>query len=370
MRVLIISGQSSTLQNATALATACHAAASGLRVLVVGMGPTGLLGELLGQSLGSRPQELSANLAAMELDALDEFYQRWDMLRNDPKYGISGRLKEIQPDELPSFPSMDEMASLIVCDRAVQTDKFDLLVFGGSSIESLLRGVTMREMVRWLIRLISGLKRGPGMSKGSEEAAMMPASLLNAMPSAGLMQELRTALEHFGVWFQDQANSRVRLVYQADEMSLPMMRFAMSGLGLYGMHVDTIFSRGEQENINAEVRQKFDSLITPSTIELTPTDMDGWTERGKQMYAQRSEGLGLPNDVMTKPPKFVEQKEIQLHIPMMDAKTLDIGVASEEIVVRIGPFRRHLLMAGMEKGGRLRAKVEGETLRLWVETDS
>jgi hypothetical protein len=46
---------------------------------------------------------------------------------------------------------------------------------------------------------------------------------------------------------------------------------------------------------------------------------------------------------------------------------LDIAVANEEVVIRLGQLRRHVLLPGLSEGGRLRARVEGETLRLWVE---
>ena len=62
-----------------------------------------------------------------------------------------------------------------------------------------------------------------------------------------------------------------------------------------------------------------------------------------------------------------EEREVQLAIPFLDPQQLDIAVASEEVVVRLGQQRRHVLLPGLVEGGRLRARVEGEILRLWVE---
>ncbi|HMQ35007.1 MAG TPA: ATPase, partial [Chloroflexaceae bacterium] len=62
------------------------------------------------------------------------------------------------------------------------------------------------------------------------------------------------------------------------------------------------------------------------------------------------------------------EREVRLAIPFLDAKLLDIALASEEVVVRHGQLRRHVLLPGLVSGGRLRAKVDpDEVLRLWVE---
>jgi hypothetical protein len=63
----------------------------------------------------------------------------------------------------------------------------------------------------------------------------------------------------------------------------------------------------------------------------------------------------------------VGEREVRLYIPFMDPKRLDLALVSEEVVVRLGEQRRHILLPGIAEGGRLRARVEGEILRLWVE---
>jgi anion-transporting ArsA/GET3 family ATPase len=372
MHILIMSGQSSVVQNATALATGCHAAKQGLRVLVVGTGPIGTLSALAGEELSYRPTELSPNLHAMELVTLEEFNQRWEMLCNDPKFGLSARLRDVQKDEIPSFPGMDEIASLIVADRAGASGKFDLVIFGGTTIDGLLRGFTMRETIRWLTRLVCGLSRGPGNSRASQEDALMPMSIINALGSTALMQDIRVALERYSLWFDSRIGTRVRLILPPEEMNMAYIRHVLNGFGLYHMEVDNIMVRGDVSQVSEDVQHAVGSLLMPSSIETSPVSIDEWAERGAALY-QREQGLGLPPKSEQKidiPPQAFEQSEVKLHIPLIDSKELDIGIASGEIVVRIGQFRRHLLISGIEEGGRLRAKVDGDILRLWVDTEA
>jgi anion-transporting ArsA/GET3 family ATPase len=359
------------LQNAAALATASHAAAEGKRVLVVGTGPVGLLSHLLERSpqepLPSRPQSIAPNLDAMEMVAVDEFNRGWETLCNSSSVNIPNRLLHLEKDELPSFPGMEEVATLLVVDQVGQAGNYDLVVFGGTTIDSLLRGISLRETVRWFVRLVGGLDRGPGRSQRSLDAALLPISLLSAS-TYSLLQDVRLVLEQYANWLTASAGTRIRLALSTTDMSLPMMRYALGGSGLYGLSVDTIFTHGDTETIEPAVRDHLTSLLLPIPFSPTPTDVAGWAERGATLYGSRAEGLALPEQATSGPPPLTSGKDVRLHIPFLDRKSLDIGVASEEVIVRMGPFRRHLLVPGMEQeGGRLRARTEGEWLHLWVE---
>lgn len=370
MHTLFFSGQSSILQNAAALATACHAAEQGLRVLLIGTGAPGLLSELTQQSITSSPESIGTNLSVMELVTLDEFDKRWEFLKSEPRYGITGRVNEIQADEIPSFPAMDEIASLIVVEREALTGSYDLIIFGGTTLDSLLRGITMRDMIRWIVRLVSGLDRGPGASITSQNTAILPGNILNTLSSAGLLQDLRVALEKSHTWFNGSIGTRVRLIFPADELTTAMLRYALNGFGLYGMDVDTVIARGDTLHLDSAVQSALESRLVTHTLPITPANISEWAARGKQLYAHRSGDMGLPQqeEPTPIPPPIIERNEVRLTIPLLNSKSLDIAVASEEVIVRIGAFRRHLLVSGMERGGKLRAKIEGETLRLWVES--
>lgn len=375
MHLLIVSGPTSTFQNSIALATASHAAARGMRVLLVGSGPAGLLAHLCGsQAIATFPQRLSDNLDAMELVALDEFGRGWETLESDPTLNIPSRLRRLGKDELPAFPGMDEVGAMVAFDRAARSGSYDLVVSGGPTIDSLLRGLSIRDTVRWLVRLVAGLDRGPGKSFSSQEAALIPLSVFSASASS-LLQDLRVQLERYGTWFEAGTGTRVRLAMPAEEMLLPVLRHTLGGLGLYGLAVDTLFVRGSDpardplDTIDPAVRQVSGARLVPVGLPLTPASLEDWAVRGAAIYKDAPDGVGLPEqETPTEiPPPLVERREVRLHIPFLNSKALSIGIAREEVIVRMGQFRRHLLIAGVERGGNLRARAEGETLHVWVE---
>ncbi|NJP06000.1 MAG: ATPase [Chloroflexaceae bacterium] len=369
MQIVLISSHSKMLQCASALATACHAAASGLRVLLVSVGPTHMLGELLQQELGPRPKELDQNLAAMELVALDEIGQRWDTLRQGGRGGMPSNVRDVKSDELPTFSGMDLIALEMVADRAQQSGRFDLAIFDGPSTDSLLGEVIVSDMLRWLVRMIFGLDRGPGKSRKSQEMALLPTSLIPANTiGIGLLQDLRTALDRTRDRVLDSTSgTRVRLAVHAEELALTSVRQAMNGLGLFGFHVDMVLACGAADELDADTKTMFEPWLTLSPMTLSPTNQQGWAERGKALYANHSQGLSInPTETSQAIKPLEERREVTLHIPFLKPDALDILLSNEEIIVRLDQFRRNLLLPGIVEGGKLRAKVEGKTLRLWM----
>ncbi|NJN15898.1 MAG: ATPase [Oscillochloris sp.] len=366
MRILIYSSNNPIAQAAAACAAACHAARRGERVLLASSGPGHLIGALLGQNLSPRPLELESNLAAMEIGALEEVGARWDVVRPTLRSGIVARLRDLSGDELPSFPGMDAVSALLVADRARSTGQFDLVVLAGPAPDSLVRALTLPDVMRWLLRILFGLDRGPGKSRSSQETALIPAALIAPNMTAPL-QDVRVVLEEQRARLDPAAGALVRIVTTPIELRLPTLQTDLTGLGLYGLAVDELVVPGAPAEVPDEIRKLYGHEAGPSRPSLRigtlPTgiaDRDEWALRGAALYHD--------GPVISSPPRTNDNpRELRLVIPFLDPKSLDIAVANEEVVVRIGQFRRHLLLPGLLEGGKLRARVENEVLRLWVE---
>lgn len=369
MKLLVFSGFSQLQQSAAALAAACHAARRGQRVLLASVGPAHMAGALLGQSLGPRPLELEPNLAAMEISPIDEVGQRWDEVRPSLRTGLAARVRDIGPEELPAFPAMDAIGGLLVAEKARRTGRFDMVILDGPPADGLVRALTLPDVLRWFIRLVFGLDRGAGRSRSSQEAALIPATLIPSSTFAPL-QDLRVELETQRARFDASAGTRVRLVLSPDELMMPAVRSTLTALGLYGMTSDELVVVGERAAVSEEARVEFSHetsrarpLLRIGPLPTAPANRDAWALRGAALY---SDGEVFDPAASARPAG--SERELRLHIPFLDAKVLDIALASEEVVVRLGQLRRHVLLPGLTSGGRLRAKVDpDEVLRLWVE---
>lgn len=369
MKLLVFSGFSQLQQSAAALASACHAARRGQRVLLASVGPAHLAGALLGQSLGPRPLELEPHLAAMEISPLDEVGQRWDDLRPTLRSGLAARVRDIGPEEIPAFPGMDAIGGLLVAEKARRTGRFDLVVLDGPPPDGLVRALTLPDVLRWFIRLVFGLDRGPGRSRSSQEVALIPATLIPSSTFAPL-QDLRVELEAQRARLDAGTGTRVRLVLSPGELMMPGVRSTLTALGLYGMASDELVVAGERAAVSAEARSEFSHeasrarpLLRIGALPTEPAGRDAWALRGAALYDD-----GEVFDPAASARTAAGERELRLHIPFLDPKALDIALASEEVVVQLGQLRRHVLLPGLAAGGRLRAKVDpDEVLRLWVE---
>lgn len=367
MRILIFSAYNQIYQSAAALATACHAARRGTRVLLASSGPAHLIGAMLGQSLGPRPLELEPNLAAIEVGPVDELSTRWDQIRPTFRSGLAARLRDIGSDELPAFPGMEAVGALLVAERARKTGRFDLLVLDGPAPAALLNALTLPDALRWLTRLVFGLDRGAGRSRSSQEQAIVPAALI-APTAIAPLQDLRVVLEEQRASLEAVTGTRVRFVATADELRYPHLRAALTALGVYGLAADEIIVPAEPAQVDLEIRHAFSSEASPvrphlriGALPQAPGIVDDWALRGAALYRDGDVVSALP------PAPHHDPRELRLAIPFLDPKALDVAVASEEVVLRLGQIRRHVLLPGLIEGGRLRARVEGEVLRLWVE---
>ncbi len=367
MRILIFSAYNQVSQSAAALATAFHAARRGSRVLLASSGPAHLLGALLGQSLSSRPLELEPNLAAIEIAPVDELSGRWDQIRPTFRSGLAARLRDIGSDELPAFPGMDAVGALLVAERARKLGRFDLLVLDGPAPAALVNALTLPDALRWLTRLVFGLDRGPGRSRSSQEQAIVPSALIPPTATAPL-QDLRVVLEEQRATLDAGMGTRVRFVATPEELHYPHLRTTLTTLGVYGLAADEIIVPADPAQVTLDMRHEFSAEASPVRPHLrigalphTPGIADDWALRGAALYRDGAVLSELP------PAPHHDARELRLTIPFLDPKALDVAVASEEVVLRLGQIRRHLLLPGLIEGGRLRARVEGETLRLWVE---
>lgn len=369
MKLLAFSGFDQNEQSAAAVASACHAARRGERVLLASVGPAHLIGTLLGESLGPRPLELESHLAAMEINPVDEVGARWDDVRPTLRSGIAARLRDIGPEELPSFPGMDAIGGILVAEKARATGRFDTVILDGPNPDSLMRALTLPDLMRWFTRLIFGIDRGPGRSRVSQEQAIIPSALFPPSTIAPL-QDLRIYLEEQRASIEAETGARARLVVTPTELAMEHVRTTLTGLGLYGIAVDEILVVGERTEVGEEPHREFSpemSRARPSLrispLPTSPANRDTWALRGAALY---NDGEVFDPAASARPGPG--QGEVKLYIPFLEAKTLDIALASEEVVVRLGPLRRHILLPGIVSGGRLRAKVDpDEVLRFWVE---
>ncbi|RRR69982.1 MAG: chromosome partitioning protein [Candidatus Viridilinea halotolerans] len=368
MQTLIFTGPFGSNALATAL-TAAAAAAVDARVLMVSVGPSHPLATLVGKAPLPEPQALAPKLDLWCLEPLAGLNTIWEELRPSGGPALVG-------DELPIVPGIDIF--LAITQLAKLAQGYDLVCLDAGPPEVLLRALGIPDSFRWLVRLLIGLDRGPGRSSASVTQAVIPTALL-PIPGEwiGGVQEARAALERLRDAMVAPAATQVRYVLPPDRAGLAEARLNIAAFQLFGLAVERLIAGpllpvgtpglsalvDEQTAMISEAgtiwhgRPVYSMAATPM-----PLAVEQLTTLGTQLYGQASP---LPNPpppppITMRPPP---DAAIMLDLPGVPREALGLTLSGDELIVRIGPYRRHLLLPeGLRGMTAIRAARQGEQL--------
>lgn len=369
MQMLIFTGAESSATALTTAATAAAAARLGTRTLLASVGPAHSVPALRPHP---EPQPLAPNLDGWALDALGDLASFWNAVRARAGNGIAG----IAGDELPIIPGSDLF--LAVARLRQLGAPYELVCVDAGAHGALLRALAVPDTFRWSLRLLFGLDRGPGRSSASVARAMVPGSLL-PFEWLGQVQQARADLEQLRDATIDPTSTRVRYVVRPDATGLNDARIAVPALHLFGLAVETLilgpFLPADQvsgllSDLSAEQRQVRAETATvwPNhpllTFPLGPTPVTppAFAALGAAIYA---DGSPLPAADSAAPISVTGAPDpsMAISLPGLQREDLGLTLSGDELIVRAGPYRRHVLMPDALRGaGTIKATRQGDTL--------
>jgi anion-transporting ArsA/GET3 family ATPase len=289
---------------------------------------------------------------------------------------LFGILTQLSGDELPTLPGFDLLFGL---EYLVQqaAPEYDMVVVDAGQHDALLRALSVPDGFRWLLRLIFGLDRGPGRSTESLNNAIISANLL-PFEWIGRIQDVRVTLEKLRDDMVGPPRTTARYVLRPDSAALNEARLALPTLQLHGLAVDSVIAgpimpadvsdtmlraiAHQQQEIVNESKTIWKSLPMfhlPMTVPVT--GMDELVALGKELYGDRS-----PTETYdVSPPIEINNDErfIAFRLPGLNRGALNLTLTYDELVVRAGPYRRHILLPDWLRGNnKIKATREGDTL--------
>ena len=150
---------------------------------------------------------------------------------------MHGEMPPIAGDELPLPPGIEMLFGMLRLGELAA--RYDLVVLDGGAHDLLLRMLAIPDGLRWIIRLLLGLDRGPGRSSASVGRALLPTSF---MPTEmiGNTQELRVKIERLRALVTAPGASSAQFVLRPDRPALEEARMAIPALHLHGLAVGAI----------------------------------------------------------------------------------------------------------------------------------
>jgi arsenite-transporting ATPase len=362
MRILLFTGKGGVGKTTIAAATALRAAQAGHRTLITSTDPAHSLADSFDIALGDEVSEIRKNLWAEQIDAQSRLESNW---RDIQEYIISflnwAGIDAIEAEELSVIPGLDEIFSLTDVKRHVESGLFDLLVIDCAPTAETLRLLSLPEVMNWYIERIFPVER-------KVVKTIRPIlTRITTMPIAedrifAAVERLHRNLEGVGKLLRDEERASVRLVVNPEKMVIAEARRTYTYLSLFGYRVDAIVANriipgdvtdpyfGKWKEIQNEhlatIRESFQPVpvLTARLFEQEMVGFDLLKRMGDDVYEDTDETkvfhLDEPIRVQKRGPWYV----LSVQLPFTNRTQLDIHRKAEELVVRVGSYKRTLIL--------------------------
>jgi arsenite-transporting ATPase len=383
MRVLLFTGKGGVGKTTVAAATAVRSAATGQRTLVMSTDPAHSLGDSFELEIGSDPTQISDLLWAQQIDAQERLEDNWREIQD---YMIQlmnwAGTETIQAEELTVLPGLDEIFALIDVKTHVESGNYDVLVVDCAPTAETLRLLSLPDVMQWYIERIFPVERR------IVKTVRPIMSRMTTLPIAGdrvfdAIERLHRNLDAVKKILTDETTSSVRLVVNLERMVIAEARRTYTYLGLFGYRVDAVVVNrvlppdvtdpyfGKWKDIQAEhlatVRESFEPVPILSA-RLFDREMVGVSlleEMGTEVYGGLDAAEILYRDEPIRVRKRGTGYVMQIRLPFASRDDMDIHRRGEELFVRVGAYKRNLILPQTLKRMTVReANFAGDQLEI------
>jgi len=363
--ILVFTGSAGPGIATAAAATAVHAASQGRRTLLFSLAPAGVLGALLGVTIGIAPAEIAPKLDALALDGPADLATIWEQNRTR----MPSPLGQIAGDELPLLPGLEMLFGLLRLRELAP--RYDLVALDAGPHDLLLRALGLPDGLRWIIRQLFGLDRGPGRSSASVARAALPTSFMPADALAAI-QDIRVQAEQLR-GLLNAPGAAARYVLRPDLAALEEARLAIPAMHLHGLAVPALIVGpmlpegleqtplaalvARQAAIHARAAAAWPSRpLARLALHAGEPDLAALSAIGTEL------AIGAPAAGAPIAETWQGEAAVAIELPGLPKNGLQLTLSGDELIVRIGAYRRHILLPERLRGGAIRATREGEYL--------
>lgn len=365
----MVAGKGGVGKTTVAASTALAAAKKGYRTLVLSfdlahsLSDSFDLSEELFNDHRGQPVTVAPGLDLQEIDVQEELQREWqDLFRLSARLMMGGGVDEMVADEVAILPGMDDVVALMKLNQYIANKTYDVIVLDSPPTGEALRFVSITSTLDWYVRKRLKLDR---------KVANAVRPLSGFIGSGGLMipddsyfaalLKMFTALEGVDQLLRDPTVTTVRLVANPEKMVVRETQRAFMYFCLYGMTIDSVVVNRllpaddaffkdwaqSQKEFCAAIADYFQP-VPVSLLPMFQREVVGLAQL--ETVGERLFGGADPTRTGVTQPAYgfarVSDREyvLRLQLPFVPKDQIDISRRREDLVVRIGTFKRNILM--------------------------
>ena len=382
-RVLLFTGKGGVGKTTTAAATALRCADAGLRTIVLSTDPAHSLADAFDVPLTSVGSPITPRLWGQQLDAQERLEDAWGEIQGylQEVLGWAG-LDAVEAEELSVIPGLDEIFSLSDIKSFSESGSWDVIVVDCAPTAETIRFLSLPDVLSWYMDRIFPVERR------LVKAVRPILTRVTSLPVAGdevfdATRRFYDRLDGVRAILTDGERTSVRLVVNPERVVIAEARRLSTYLSLFGYRVDAVIANRllpdavtdpwfkAWKDAHAEHLSAIEEGFSPLPVlraELAPEELVG-VERlrtfGDLLYGDLDAAAVLHQGEPLTVERRGDDLVLSLELPFADHDDLDLGRVEDELLVRVGPYRRGIVLPDSLKRRTVSAaKMVGDRLEV------
>jgi len=368
MRLLLYAGKGGVGKTCVAGATGIITARMGLKTLVMSLDPAHSLSDAfdLDQSLMDKnrgqPIEVGKNLWIQELDVHEEIGKYWTEVHSyiSVLLNTSG-IEDVLAEELAVFPGMEELSALLHINRYAKKQTYDLIILDCAPTAESIRFISMPTALEWYMKKVFRLERRIFGVVRPVARKVVDVPLPEDEYFANI-ESLYQRLRGVDRLLTDPEITSVRLVTNPEKMVLRETQRAFMFFSLHHTCIDAIivnraFPTGVEDthfNVWGKNQEKYlklaETYFYPIPIFKAPlydSEILGYeklAEFGEKLYEGKDPTQIFFNQRPYQFSRIDGRSVVKLHLPFIDKKEIDLSKIGDELIIKIGNFKKNIAL--------------------------
>ena len=395
MRIIFFAGKGGVGKTSVSAATGIKASEMGHRTVVMSLDVAHSLAdifdldrELLDKNKGV-PIEINKKLFIQELDIQEEIQRYWgDVHKYLSSILYTTGLDEVLAEELAVLPGMEEISLLLYINQYVKEKEFDVILLDCAPTGESLRFISIPTTLEWYMNKVFKLER-------TVVKYVRPvAKKVYDIPLPGddyfsAIEDLFEKLKGVDKILVNPEITTVRLVTNPEKVVLKETQRAFMYFCLYKMSIDAIIMnrmlpdnikddyfkgwiKGQQYHL--EEAKDFFNPVPIFPVDLFSGEVIGYNDLKQLAERIYQNENPLQRFYKDEPYRLIKQNgnyRLKLKLPFITKRDVELNKMHEELVIRIGGFKRHILLPRQVASlDAVKARMEGEYLNVLFEGDA